>query len=176
MWLNKIFVIFYKISHPRKYAIMCQNGVASSLHNWVDSGSIAVHYGLPKWIWINQYHLFLNSLSKWIWINQYHLFLNSLSKWIWINQYHLFLNSLSKWIWINQYHLFLNRLTHISHTCDSFVTRNWFIVQSDSPSVMHCLWPELAYLKHGNTKEIHFQGIVVSDNVFVYIWCSLDHE
>ena len=30
---------------------------------------------------------------------------------------------------------------------------------------MHCLSPELAYLKHGNTKEIPFQEIVVSTNV-----------
>ena len=97
---------FCKILHPRRYAIMCQNGAASSLHHWIDSGSIATQYGL------------------------------------------------SKWIWINPYHLFLNMLTHNSHTCDSFVTRNWFIVQSDSPSVMHCLSPELAYIKHGNTKEI----------------------
>ena len=67
---------------------------------------------------------------------------------------------LSKWIWINQYHLCLNILTHNSHTWDSFVTRNWFIVQSDSPSVMDCLSPELAYLKHGNTREIHFQEMV----------------
>ena len=44
------------------------------------------------------------------------------------------------------YHLFLNTLTHNSQTCDSFVTRNWFIVQSGSPSVMHCQSPELAYL------------------------------
>ena len=61
--------------------------------------------------------------------------------------------------------LFLNMLTHNSHTCDSFVTRNVFIVQSDSLSVMHCLSPELACSKHGNTKEIHFQEIVVSANV-----------
>ena len=65
-----------------------------------------------------------------------------------------------KRIWINQYHLFLNMLTHNSHTCYSFV-----IFQSDSPSVMHCLSPELAYSKHGNTKEIHIQEIVVSGNV-----------
>ena len=56
-------------------------------------------------------------------------------------------------------------LAHNSHTCDTFVTRNWPIVQSDSPSVMHCLSPELAYLKHGNTKEIHFQEVVVRGNV-----------
>ena len=61
--------------------------------------------------------------------------------------------------------LFLNIITHNSHTCDSFVTRNVFIIQSDSPSVVHCLSPELACLKHGNTKEIHFQEIVVSANV-----------
>ena len=30
---------------------------------------------------------------------------------------------------------------------------------------MHGLSSELAYLKHSNTKEIHFQEIVVSDNV-----------
>ena len=30
---------------------------------------------------------------------------------------------------------------------------------------MHCLSPELAYLKHGNTKEKYFQEIVVSGNV-----------
>ena len=96
---------------------MCQNGAASSLHHWVDFGSIAVQYVL------------------------------------------------SKWIWINLYHLFLVMLTHNSHPYDLFVTRNWFIVQSDSLSVMHGLSPELAYLKHGNTKEIHFQEIVVSGNV-----------
>ena len=91
---------------------MCQNGAASSLHNWVDSGSIAAQYGL------------------------------------------------SKRIWINQYHLFLKMLTHNSHTCYSFV-----IVYSDSQSVMHCLSPEIAYLKHGNKKSIHIQEIVVSGNV-----------
>ena len=53
-------------------------------------------------------------------------------------------------------------LTHNSHTCDSYVTKNGFIVQSDSPSVMHYLSPELAYLKHGNTKEIHFQEMWVA--------------
>ena len=72
---------------------------------------------------------------------------------------------LSTWIWLNQYHIFPNMLTHNSHTCDSFVTKNWFISQSDSPRVMDCLSPELAYLKHGNTKYIHFQEIVVSGNV-----------
>ena len=108
---------------------MYQNEAASSLHHWIDSGSIAAQYDL------------------------------------------------SKWIWINQYHLFLNILTHNSHTCYLFVTRNWFIVQSDSPSVMHCLSPELVYLKHGNTKEIPFQEIVVSANVLQsQFWCSLDHE
>ena len=30
---------------------------------------------------------------------------------------------------------------------------------------MHCLSPELAYLKHGNTKENYFQEIAVSGNV-----------
>ena len=30
---------------------------------------------------------------------------------------------------------------------------------------MHCLSAEPAYLKHGNTKEIHIQEIVVSGNV-----------
>ena len=30
---------------------------------------------------------------------------------------------------------------------------------------MHCLSPELACLKHGNTKEIHFQEIIVSADV-----------
>ena len=30
---------------------------------------------------------------------------------------------------------------------------------------MNCLSPELAYLKHGDTKDIHFQDIVVSGNV-----------
>ena len=84
---------------------MCQNGAASSLHYWVDSGSIAAQYGL------------------------------------------------SKWIWINQYHSFRNMLTYNSHKCDSIVTRNWFIVQNDSPSVMHCLSPELAYLKQCNTRD-----------------------
>ena len=49
-------------------------------------------------------------------------------------------------------------LTHNSHI-------NWFIVQSDTPNVMHSLLPELAYLKHGNTKEIQFQEIVLSGNV-----------
>ena len=34
-----------------------------------------------------------------------------------------------------------------------------------SPSDVHCLSPELAYLKHVNTKEIYFQEIVVSGNV-----------
>ena len=96
---------------------MCQNGAAPSLHQWVDSSSIAAQYDL------------------------------------------------SKWILINQYHLFPNILTHNSPTCDLFVTRNWFIVQSDSPGVVHCLSPELVYLKHGNTKEIPFQEIVVSTNV-----------
>ena len=74
-----------------------------------------------------------------------------------------------------QYHLFLNMLIHNSeHTCDSFVSRNWFIIQSDLPSVMHCLSPELAYLKHGYTKEIHFQEIVVSGNELQSLsWCWL---
>ena len=72
---------------------------------------------------------------------------------------------LSKWIWINQYNLFLNMLSHNSHSSDSFFTRNWIIVQNDPPSIMHCLSPELAYLKHGNTKENYFQEIVVSGNV-----------
>ena len=31
--------------------------------------------------------------------------------------------------------------------------------------VFYALSPELAYLKHANTKEIHFQEIVVSGNV-----------
>ena len=30
---------------------------------------------------------------------------------------------------------------------------------------MHCLSPELAYLKQGNTKEIPFQEIVMSANL-----------
>ena len=30
---------------------------------------------------------------------------------------------------------------------------------------MHRLSPELAYLKHSNTKKIHFQEIAVSGNV-----------
>ena len=30
---------------------------------------------------------------------------------------------------------------------------------------MHCLQPEIAYLKHGDKKEIHFQEIMVSGNV-----------
>ena len=59
--------------------------------------------------------------------------------------------------------LFLNMLTHNSHTCDSFFSRNWFIVQWLAES--YALSSELAYLKHGNTKEIHFQEIVVSGNV-----------
>ena len=54
--------------------------------------------------------------------------------------------------------LFLNMLTHNSHTCDSFVTSDW-------SSVMPCLSPEIAYLKHGDMKEIHFQEIVVTGNV-----------
>ena len=41
---------------------MCRNGAASSLLHWVDSGSIAAQYGLSKWVWINQYHLFINIL------------------------------------------------------------------------------------------------------------------
>ena len=40
---------------------------------------------------------------------------------------------------------------------------------------MHCLSPELAYLKHGNTKEINFQEIDVSGNVLQFL-CSLDHD
>ena len=54
---------------------------------------------------------------------------------------------------------------HTIHTLDSFVTRNWFIILSDPPSVMHCLSPEPAYLEHGDTKGIHFQEIFVSGNV-----------
>ena len=120
IWDWKNTCHFYKILHPRRCAIMCQNGAWSGLQHWVDSGPIAAQCGL------------------------------------------------STWIWSSQYQIFLNMLTHNSHTCNLFVTRNWSIVQSDWPSGMHCLSPELAYLKHGNTKEIHFQEIVVSDNVLQF--------
>ena len=32
-------------------------------------------------------------------------------------------------------------------------------------NIVHCLSSELAYFKHGNSKEIHFQEIVVSGNI-----------
>ena len=117
MWLKK-YLSFLQILHPRRCAIMSQNGAGSGLQRWVDSGPIVAQCGLSTWICLNQYHIFLNTL------------------------------------------------THNSHTCNLFVTRNWSIVQSDWPSVMHCLSPELAYIKHVNTKEIHFQEIVASSNVF----------
>ena len=60
--------------------------------------------------------------------------------------------------------------TH-SHTCASFVTRNWSIAQSDWPSVMHCLSPKLAYSKHSNTKEVLFLQFH-SKVVYLIILCG----
>ena len=59
----------------------------------------------------------------------------------------------------------------ISKHADTQFTHLWLICHK---KFIHCskwlaecyaLSPELAYLKHGNTKEIHFQEIVVSGNV-----------
>ena len=36
---------------------------------------------------------------------------------------------------------------------------------------MYCLSPELAYIKHGNAKEIHFQEIVVEA-----MYCNRDPD
>ena len=52
------------------------------------------------------------------------------------------------------------QFTHLWLIC-----HNKFIHFSKWLAECYALSPELAYLKHGNMKEIHFQEIVVSDNV-----------
>ena len=70
------------------------------------------------------------------------------------------------WIWLNQNNILimLTHNSHLWHICHKKLIHcsKWLA------SIMHCLSPELAYLKHGNTKKIHFQEtkkIVASGNV-----------
>ena len=63
------------------------------------------------------------------------------------------------WIWLNQNNISNHantQFTHLWHICHKKLIHcsKWL-----ASIIMHCLSPELAYLKHGNTKKIHFQEI-----------------
>ena len=55
--------------------------------------------------------------------------------------------------------LFLNMLIHNSHTCNSFVTRNVFIVQSDSQFTIHNIFivsQHTSYMIHNVSTQLTF--------------------
>ena len=97
MWLNKIFVIFYKILHHRRCAMICQNGVGCDTM-WL------VYMGLIQPV---------------------------------------------------SYMLTHNPHTHLWHICHKKLTHcSKWLAECYALSVIRTS----GHLKHGNTKEIHFQN------------------